>query len=274
MSVAVSRYKRGGSRSVSNTRTRARKRSMCFALPGLLLPGVKFILALIIVVGFSILILFGYREITTSSYFMLKNIEVSGNNHLQYSQVLDAAGVQLKDNLMNLNISGIKSELKKNPWISSVVVTREFPDKLSLQIAERQACFWIKKENRLYYVDKSGKIIDSVIPQGFISLPLAIGDFDEAGLEMSELVSCFQNGRMPFSLQQLAWIDFLDAGTAVLAMRDKNLRVELDIENLPGSAQRLGLAWNDLLSRNELDEAGYLCATDGLVWVKFKKRTE
>jgi len=274
MSVAVSRYKRGGARSVLNTRTRGRKRSAWLGIPGLLLPGLKLMLALIIVVGFSILILFGYREITTSSYFMLKNIEVSGNNHLQYSQVLDAAGVQLKDNLMNLNISGIKSELKKNPWIGSVVVTREFPDKLSLQIAERQACFWVKKENRLYYADKTGKIIDSVIARGFISLPLAVGEFESAGLKMTELVSCFQDGRMPFSLQQVAWIDFLNAGNAVLAMRDRDLRIELDIESLPGSAQRLGRAWNDLLARNELNAARYLCATEGLVWVKFKKRTE
>jgi cell division protein FtsQ len=272
MSVAISRYKKSRVYSPGGNVRSGRRKSSGFrdilSLVGLVF---KISAALVVVVGFSIIILLGYREVTTSSYLTLEKIEVSGNEQLTYKDVLDAAGVDLGDNLAGLNISDIRSRMMKDPWVNSVIVTREFPDKLCLNLTERQACFWIKKDSRLYYADKNGEIIAPVKTQGFVSLPFLSPREDASGL--SRMVKSFQRGDMPFSLQQIAWIGFTPANSVVFELRSRDLRVEMNTDNWNLSASRLGRIWDDLQARSELDGAGYVCAGKDIAWVEFKKRT-
>lgn len=273
MSVAISRtrknrvyYPAGG-----NVRSGRRKSSGFRDILGLVGLVFKISAALVVVVGFSIIILLGYREATTSSYLTLDKIEVSGNEQLTYKGVLDAAGVDLGDNLAGLNISDIRSKLVKNPWVNSAVVTRQFPNKLCLHLTERQACFWVKKESRLYYADKNGQAIAPVKPQSFVSLPFLSAKGEVPGLP--RMVESFQSGGMPFSLQQIAWIGFTSADSVVFELRSRDLRVEMNTENWGLSASRLGRIWDDLQARGELNGAGYVCAGKNIAWVEFKKRT-
>ncbi|MFP4168895.1 MAG: cell division protein FtsQ/DivIB [Desulfonatronovibrionaceae bacterium] len=270
MSVAVSRYRKNRA-AFSTSRPRSGSRSRLADILGLIIAVLKIAAALVVVLGFSLLILFGYREVVTSSLLALKKIEITGNEHLRNQEVLAAAQVEPGDNLAGLNISDIKSRLKENPWVSSVIVTREFPDRLTLTLSERQACFWVKKGEKLFYADQNGETIAPVRARGFVSLPLLYSGGDSARLK--EVVKSFQQGKMPFSLQQVAWARVTGSGSVIFGLRDREMQVEMDTENWPQSVGRLGRVWDDLEARGELGGTAYLGTVGDIAWVEFKKRT-
>ncbi len=271
MSIAVSRRKN----RVYSVRSRSEPERVISGFKGVVGfvgLGLKIIVALVIIAGLSILILFGYREITTSSFFDLEKVRVQGNEQLQYSTVVDIAGISLGDNLLDLNISKIKSRLENNPWVTSVIVSRELPARLSLNLKEKRAWFWVRRQGRLYYADKNGQKIAPVHTRNFISLPL-LAEVGETELDLEKMVSLFKGGEMPFSLQQVAWVRATGRRSVLFGFRDRDLRVEMDASAWRKSVNRLSRVWNDLQARGELVAARYLCSAEGLVWVKYKERT-
>jgi Cell division septal protein len=47
----------------------------------------------------------------------------------------------------------------RNPYIGSVKITRKLPSQININVAERNAIFYIKMDNTFYIVDKSGILL-------------------------------------------------------------------------------------------------------------------
>lgn len=70
--------------------------------------------------------------------FPVKNVKVSGVEHLTAEETTELAAVPQGSTLISVDAAGIESRLKSNPWIKDAVVERVFPDTLNLKITERE----------------------------------------------------------------------------------------------------------------------------------------
>lgn len=217
----------------------------------------------------SVGLLFGYRWLTSSSFFGLEQISVQGHERLTRGEVLGSADVGPGLNCLGLNVSEVRGRLAANPWISWASVRRELPASLYIKIREREPQFWVRKDGTLHYADAEGHIIAPVTPERFASLPvLTVEEGAQSYFTMlPELLDMMEDGHLPFSLAQVAWIRL--TGTRELELRLDQPRVTLTFE-LDGwrtKLERVNLVWRDLHRRGEFSTAEVISARGGRVWV-------
>ncbi len=94
--------------------------------------------------------------IVNSDFWLIKKITVMGNNRLSAKQVVDLADVDYRTNLLRLPAAEITANLKKNPWVKAVELSRDFPDRLTIQITERKPFVGVKQGDKLIILDKAG----------------------------------------------------------------------------------------------------------------------
>lgn len=116
-----------------------------------------------------------YKEILKSAYFDVKKIHVGGCLRHTTDDILQMAGVQSQMNLFSLNLRNICQCLENSPWIEKATVKRLFPDKLDIQIVEREPAVLINL-NQLYLVDKKGTIFKKAEREdGLMPFPILTG---------------------------------------------------------------------------------------------------
>jgi cell division protein FtsQ len=107
-------------------------------------------------------------------YFALERIEITGNQNLSDQTVIEASGVKLGANLLLLDLAQMSRKLEQRPRISSASVYRRFPGKLLIDVQERAPRAILSAE-RLYYVDKEGRVFTRVLPGDPVDYPLITG---------------------------------------------------------------------------------------------------
>lgn len=230
------------------------------------------ILSLVAVVGVGLL--YGYRFITTSHYFELKEIHVTGNVRLTNGDILETAKVGLGLNCMEMNVGEVESSLSANPWIQSVTVRREFPNRLRINVVEKTPEFWLRQGDGLYFADASGKVIAPMHPGEMASLPvLSVAEgIDEEHIVLNGLLEQISNNQTPFTQQQAAWIRLTSAHELEVYLDGhaggKGLTVRLSMDRWKVQLERLKVVWRDLMRRDEFKNAAIIAASGDKIWVK------
>lgn len=142
---------------------------------------------------FALLIVFGslhiYHELLKSPYLAIKEIKVGGNMRVSRAEILEMAGVNIGDNLLEINAADIKKGVRVNPWVSEANVSKNFPDRFNIEIKERRPVALINLDS-LYLVDENGTIFKKTSIGDDIDLPIITGltkEDIEAGGKASEL---------------------------------------------------------------------------------------
>jgi len=120
------------------------------------------------------LLVYGYRFVTNAEEFAAKRVVVSGNDRLSPEQVLAVAGVNHGPNVLTLNLRDLSQRLSEHPWIESAAVSRELPDRLMVEIKERQPAAVVAMGAR-YLVDAKGEIFKRVDSNEIYDLPTITG---------------------------------------------------------------------------------------------------
>jgi len=223
-----------------------------------------------LLVALSIGLLAGYRWLTTINYFTIKDIQVTGNSRMQTPDVLDQAEVHPGMNLLAVNMENIEALLTKSPWIESAQVTRVLPDTLKIRVAEREPSYLVQYEDKLCYADDKGRIIDGAQPDKFVSLPQVEV---ESGMErhlpmLEELRRAIADKKTPFGLDQVAWIRLSWRYGMEIRLMDKNVLLCVGVDDWKNNLTHLGLVWNDLVKRGELDQTAVISAQNHKAWVE------
>lgn len=225
-------------------------------------------------VVFSLGLLMGYRYVTSMDYFALRQVNIQGNQRLTQDEVRTCAGLDPDANALGVNIREVEQSLLANPWIEKAVVRRILPDKLQIQIGERQAAFWVKRNEALYYADNAGKIIAPVAPGRFASLPLL--EITEDGQKhvkvLAELAELLEKNVLPFGVSQLALIRLSAKSGLEFALEGKDIVLSASLADWRENVIRLGKVWTDLQKRRELEGVAFIRAAGDQVMVE--KRTE
>ncbi len=236
------------------------------------LVGVSFILvmSLAFIVLISIVLLYGYNTAMNSSFFALKEIEISGNRQLTYVQLTEIMEVNPGDSILQLNMSDLHARIQGNPWIQEVSIKRVFPDRLVVNLKESQAYFWLQDQDRLCYADENGRVITAISPGRYVSLPILYLEGEQRNHDLKTVVSFLENRSFPFSLQDISWIRAKESGSVEMRIEPSRINITLDKDLLSSGPRRLNKVWADLVARGETDSVEKIVIAGSNAWVGFR----
>jgi cell division protein FtsQ len=109
-----------------------------------------------------------------NSYFSVREIQVRGGENVGGSEIVAMAGLRHGMNMWRIEPSAIEQKIARHPWVHRVIVRREFPRRVVIEVEER-APKAIVALGKLYYVDADGFIFKEVGPKDKVNFPLLTG---------------------------------------------------------------------------------------------------
>jgi cell division protein FtsQ len=117
----------------------------------------------------------GYAKTMASDRLKVGRVEVRGSRFLSEGEVRELLGPAVGENILGLDIDGLKARLRSSPWVADATVGRTLPDTLRVEITERVPLALAEVE-RLYLMDKNGGLIDLYGPRtASFDLPIVRG---------------------------------------------------------------------------------------------------
>jgi cell division protein FtsQ len=193
--------------------------------------------------------------IAHSPIFPLREIQVSGRiAHTTPEQVRAVIDGQLQGNFFTLDLEAARVTLRRLPWVRHVLVRREWPDRLNVQIEEHVALArW--RDNAL--VNTFGELFEAATNE---ALPVFSAP-DGTAAEVTQRYLMFSGVLEPLSKypmqvllsERRAWQLRLDDGTVLELGRgqieDKLRRLVAvyprALQRLPGQPQRIDLRYSN-----------------------------
>ena len=131
---------------------------------------IKFFLKLILLIGvISGIIAFA----TCSPIFNIQNIEVVNNSQLSPETIVSLSELSVGQNIFKFWENDVENKIKSNAYIKNVELKREFPNKIQINVEEREAKFSVPVLGEYAYISTQGYILE--ITQNELNLPIING---------------------------------------------------------------------------------------------------
>lgn len=92
--------------------------------------------------------------------FNICNIEITGNLQIPTETILQVSGIDTNDNIFLARTIKAKNKIKENPYVKEIIIKRELPDKIKIEVIEKQKAYMLQLETGYVYVDKYGEILE------------------------------------------------------------------------------------------------------------------
>lgn len=132
--------------------------------------GVAFIGAL----GFKLATSTLYPAFKKLSVFEFKKVVVDATEHISEKELKNLVGQPSGKNIFELDLNQIKENVKKNPWVFNVKVTRLFPDQIRVDVIEKKPMAILSME-KLYFLDEKAHVIAPIRTQENVDFPILSG---------------------------------------------------------------------------------------------------
>lgn len=118
--------------------------------------------------------------------FGVDTVTISGQNGLADQQILAAAGVNPRQSLLLLDAADMRGRLMSLPLVKNASVRKFFPNRLVIEITERQPFGLWQKDGVVKIIAADGAPIDELRDAKFANLPFVVGE--GANLRIDEFV--------------------------------------------------------------------------------------
>ncbi len=116
----------------------------------------------------------GRAFVLENPYFAVREIHVRGGEKIGGNEVIAMAGLKQGMNLWNIEPAVIEQKIARLPWVRRVLVRREFPRRVVIEVEEREPKA-IVAMGKLYYVDSDGIVFKEVGRGEKVHFPLLTG---------------------------------------------------------------------------------------------------
>lgn len=172
-------------------------------------------------------------------------IQIEGSfRYLSKHATEDVVEQLVSGSFLDLDINQLKNELEQNPWIDSVAVTREWPDKLIVKVVEQQP---IARWGEKGFLNMRGDIVHVEKTTKIDALPSFSGADSRARQIMQQYVS--MGKLLAQSELELAAVD-LDSTLAWTLTLDTGITIKLGQDKVWEKLQYLVVAKNGALGEN------------------------
>lgn len=107
--------------------------------------------------------------------FPVKNIMVSGNYHLEESEIAEAVDIREGSSLVELSLVELKARLKRNAWIKKVSLRKRFPDTIMVDVEEAVPRALLSLDGRIFLIDTGGNVLEEIEDESTSFLPVIVG---------------------------------------------------------------------------------------------------
>ena len=118
---------------------------------------IKKILKLIILIA---LIAGGTCFALISPIFNIEKIEVTGNNKIPSETIISLSQLENGQNIFRFNKNKTVEEIKTNAYIENAKISRKIPNKIEINIEEREATYNVEFLNGYAYINNQGYILE------------------------------------------------------------------------------------------------------------------
>ncbi len=108
----------------------------------------------------AVLAVLVYRMVSSSPYFMVKTVNITGVRMLTPEQVRFIAGTGLTGNVFTRDLDRVASRIEQNPWVESVSVRVKLPDIVEVAVKERMPVAAAELNGKQWLVDEKGYLIE------------------------------------------------------------------------------------------------------------------
>ena len=195
-----------------------------------------------------------------SDFFQVTEIQVKGCDLLTPEYLKSYAGVKEKANIFAVDSQGIKEKLLNLPQLKEVAVFRDLPDKLVIEVKEREPRAVIFLDDVYYLIDSKGWLLQVVDNLAAQEKPVITGvEIEKKENERLEVTSSlskimvFLKGLSDSSYLKIEEITVSELGT--VAFLEEGGRVKLGEEFSPSKkAAIFASVYEDLKAKNlEID---------------------
>ncbi|MDF2675808.1 MAG: FtsQ-type protein [Bacillota bacterium] len=102
-------------------------------------------------------IYYGYYQ---TPYFNLVGIDVIGNKSYDSNYIIEKSEIELGNKILEVNKEEVKEKLEKEVYINNVRVAYELPNRIYIEISERQERYQILFNNEYIVTDNEGKVLN------------------------------------------------------------------------------------------------------------------
>ena len=203
------------------------------------------IVALVLAMGSALAAYQVVNFLGQGDLFGLRALEVGGLHLLDGDDVLAASGLEVGTNIFAVDLEEVEQRLENVCWIERAMVMRKPPDRLAVEIVERQRLAWVEL-GATYGIARDGVLLpkDQAPGESFADLNLpvisglaAVGDTLQFGAAVSDSTL----------VGLLGWWDEATAADAEFCLNVSRL------EPLPGACVRLQMVGDGLEIRLPLD---------------------
>lgn len=112
--------------------------------------------------------------VVENSYFSVREIQVHAGERVGGNEIAAVAGLRQGMNIWKVDAAAIEQKIAKHPWVRRVVVRRDFPRRIVIDVEERTPKA-IVAARQLYYIDADGVIFKEVDPGENVKFPMLTG---------------------------------------------------------------------------------------------------
>jgi len=109
-----------------------------------------------------------------NSYFFVREIQVRGGDKVGGDEIVAMAGLRQGMNIWKIEPGGIEKKVARHPWVRRVLVRRDFPRRIVIEVEERTPKA-IVALGQLYYVDADGVLFKELGAGENVNFPLLTG---------------------------------------------------------------------------------------------------
>jgi cell division protein FtsQ len=174
--------------------------------------------------------------IAKSLGFSIKAVTISGAHVLKEQEILAIAGIGPRNSLLFLDAAKLRANLKRLPIVKEASITKLYPDRLLIEIDERQPFALWQNGGELRIIAEDGVALGLIRDRRFSHLPFVVGDganerideymalLEAAGDLRERILAGMQVARRRWTLKLTNGIDVLlperDAGAAMARLID------------------------------------------------------
>ena len=118
--------------------------------------------AVVAVCAVGLAVLIAFFVLRDSAIFSVDNVVVEGTTHVSESDVRNLLTLEDGTTLLNIDKDQINDQLKRDPWVASVEVERQFPHTVKLTVVEQQVDMLVVMNSGSlgWYLGSSGSWIE------------------------------------------------------------------------------------------------------------------
>jgi cell division protein FtsQ len=108
--------------------------------------------------------------------FGIKGVTISGARELSDQKILDVVGIGPTNSLPFLDVAKLREKLVALPLIKDASISKLYPNKVMIEIEERQPFALWQKDGAVKIIAADGTPITALDEARFVMLPLVVGD--------------------------------------------------------------------------------------------------